>query len=86
MSKTEHVPLPKETPAFICAHCGAVALDANNICKVMGRGTKADWCESKGGHVPSFCQNKKNNNRWQCKKCGQVSVNPELLCDPEKLG
>jgi uncharacterized OB-fold protein len=36
-------------------------------------------------HPPSFCHNKVHNDRWQCQKCGQVSVNPELLCEPKKL-
>ncbi len=80
-----HMPLPKETPAFICANCGAVALDANNICKVMGKGKKADWCGSKTVRPPSYCHNNVHNDRWQCEKCGQVSVNPELLCEPKKL-
>lgn len=29
--KKKHVPLPEETHAFVCANCGAVALDQNNI-------------------------------------------------------
>lgn len=86
MSEKKHEPLPKETPAFICANCGAVALDANNICKVMGKGKKADWCGTAGGKPPTFCHNKVNINRWQCNNCGQVAVNPELLCEPKKLG
>jgi len=85
MSGKYHMPLPKETPAFICANCGAVALDAKNICKVMGKGKKVDWCGSKTVRPPSYCHNKAHNDRWQCGKCGQVSVNPELLCEPEKL-
>jgi len=44
MTDKKHVPLPKETKAFICANCGAVALDANKICKVQGTGKKVDWC------------------------------------------
>ncbi len=85
MSKKEHVPLPKNTRAFFCADCGAVALDAKNICKVMGQGTKAEWCGIKGSKPPSFCHNKTHNERWQCDNCGQISVNPELLCKPKKL-
>jgi len=85
MSEKKHVPVPKETPAFFCANCGAVALDSHNICKVQGRGKKADWCGSKSSKTPSFCHNKVHNDRWQCQKCGQVAVNPELLCEPEKI-
>ncbi|MBC8413847.1 MAG: hypothetical protein ISR96_06770 [Nitrospira sp.] len=85
MSKKKHIPLPKDTPAFICANCGAVALDSNNICRVQGKGRKYDWCGSKSLMPPSFCHNKKNNDRYQCKKCGQVAINPELLCEPEKM-
>ena len=40
--KKEHVPVPKETPAFFCANCGAVSLDSHSICKVQGKGTQAD--------------------------------------------
>ncbi len=85
MTEKKHVPLPKETKAFICANCGAVALDANNICKLQGTGTKADWCGTESLKAPSFCQNKVHNDRWQCKKCGQVAVNPQLLCEPEQI-
>ncbi len=56
-SEKYHMPLPKETPAFICANCGAVALDAKNICKVMGKGKKVDWCGSKTVRPPSYCHN-----------------------------
>ncbi|MBI4844185.1 MAG: hypothetical protein HY809_07695 [Nitrospirae bacterium] len=83
--KKVHVPLPKETPAFVCAHCGAVALDPNNICKVQGKVKKADWCGSRGVMPPSYCHNKANNLRYQCKNCGKVAINPELLCEPQQL-
>lgn len=85
MTEKKHVPLPKDTKAFICANCGAVALDANNICKVQGAGLKSDWCGIKGVKPPAGCQNHVHNERWQCRKCGQISVNPSLLCEPEKM-
>ncbi len=81
----KHIPLPNDTPAFICANCGAVALDQNSICKPQGRGKKADWCGSQSGQSPSFCRNKVNNVRYQCKNCGQVAINSEILCDPQRL-
>ena len=81
----KHLPLPKNTPAFFCANCGAVALDSRNICRPQGRGTKADWCGSESAKTPSFCQNKVNTTRYTCKKCGQTAINPGLLCEPEKM-
>ncbi|MBI4826245.1 MAG: hypothetical protein HY807_07465 [Nitrospirae bacterium] len=83
--KKVHVPLPKETRAFVCANCGAVALDQNNICKVQGMVKKADWCGSAGVAPPSYCHNKVHTDRYQCKKCGKVAINSELLCEPQKL-
>jgi len=80
-----HVPLPKSTPAFICANCGAVSLDQDGICNPQGRGKKMDWCGSKSGAAPTYCQNAKHTERYQCRNCGQVAVNPGLLCDPEKI-
>ena len=80
-----HVPLPKTTPAFICAGCGAVSLDQGGICKPQGRGTKMDWCGSASGAAPSFCRNSVHNERYQCSNCSQVAVNPGLLCEPEKI-
>jgi len=85
MTEKKHVPLPKETKAFICANCGAVALDANKICKVQGSGTKANWCGTETSKPPKDCYNKVHNDRWQCRKCGQIAVNPLLLCEPEKI-
>lgn len=85
MTEKKHVPVPKDTRAYICANCGAVALDSNKVCKVQGRGTKADWCGIKGSKPPESCHNRKNNDRWQCRNCGQISVDPELLCEPEKM-
>lgn len=85
MPEQKHVPLPKSTRAFFCANCGAVALNADSLCKVMGSGKKSDWCGTKGVKPPAFCHNKVHNDRWQCKNCGQISVNPELLCEPEKM-
>jgi len=88
MSSTKnesHIPVPKNTPAFFCADCGAVALDQNNICKAQGRGTKADWCGSQNAGTPLGCHNKVHNLRYRCNNCGQVAVNPELLCEPVKM-
>jgi len=80
-----HVPLPKDTPAYFCANCGAVSLDANNLCSVQGRLKKRDWCGLKGVKHPEYCEKKTHTSRWACQNCGQTSVNPELLCKPEKL-
>ena len=80
-----HVPLPRNTPAVICADCGAVALDPNSICRPQGRGTKADWCGTSSGAAPSFCRNRVNNTRYACKNCRQAAINPELLCAPEPM-
>jgi uncharacterized OB-fold protein len=85
MTSKKYIPLPKGTKAFICANCGAVSLDPHGICKIQGQGTKADWCGTKSPRPPSFCHNQKNNLRFRCLKCGQTSVNPELLCEPEEL-
>ena len=85
MTKNKAVTLPKITKAYTCANCGAVALDANNICKVEGRRTKSEWCGIKGSKPSKKCHNKVNNERWQCRNCGLTSVNSELLCEPEKL-
>ncbi len=85
MSSEKHVPLPKQTKAFICANCGAVSLDPTDICRLQGIGTKADWCGTKSLQPPGFCRNRKNNSRFTCKKCGHVAVNPGLLCEPEKM-
>jgi len=81
----KHVPLPKETKAYFCANCGAVALDPNNICDPQGRLKKIDWCGSKDLPPPKFCQNRVNNERYRCTNCGKVSVNAALLCEPEKM-
>ena len=85
MTEKKHIPVPKNTRAFFCANCGAVALDANNICKAQGKGMKSDWCGIKGFIPPKSCHKKVHNDRWQCRNCGQISVNPQLLCDPEKI-
>ena len=50
----KHIPLPKETKAFICANCGAVSLSPNDICKFQGKGMKADWCGTTNLKPPSF--------------------------------
>jgi ribosomal protein S27AE len=80
-----HYPASAETHAFTCARCGAVALDANNICKVLGIEKREDWCGSKGMAPPEDCYTKLYTDRWQCQKCGQTAVNSELLCEPEKM-
>jgi len=85
MQSKKHVPLPKETKAFICANCGAVSLSPDGICKVQGQATRADWCGTQSLFLPSFCHNRKHNLRFKCLKCGRVAVNPELLCEPEEM-
>ncbi len=80
-----HVPLPKSTHAFECAKCGAVSLDPNNLCKVMGKVTKGDWCGTKSIVSPKQCQNNVNTTRYVCNNCGRVSMNSELLCKPQKM-
>jgi predicted RNA-binding Zn-ribbon protein involved in translation (DUF1610 family) len=85
MQSKKHVPLPKETKAFICANCGAVSLSPDGICKVQGQATRADWCGTQSQFTASFCHNRKHNLRFKCIKCGRVAVNPELLCEPEEM-
>ena len=85
MNESNHIPLPKDTHAYICAQCGAVALDPENICEVQGTGTKADWCGGKGGMPPKYCHNRTHVERYQCRNCGQTAINARLLCEPEKL-
>jgi RNase P subunit RPR2 len=43
MTEKKHVPVPKDTRAYFCANCGAVALNANNICELRV------WVESRTG-------------------------------------
>ena len=31
MPEKKHVPVPKDTQAFICADCGAIALDSKDV-------------------------------------------------------
>ena len=78
-----HYPLPKNTHAFICANCGAVAMDAESLCLVQGRTTKAGWCGSPSIDMPPMCKKDKNTRRFRCKDCGRIALNPELLCKPE---
>ena len=85
MVKQKHIPLPKDTKAFVCANCGAVSLSPDGICELQGQTTKADWCGTKSHFTPSLCHNKKHNLRFKCNKCGRVAVNPELLCEPEEM-
>lgn len=82
---TKHVPLPKETPAFYCGNCGAVALDSHNICNPKGRLRKVDWCGSKDLPPPKFCRNRVNNERYKCNNCGKAAINAALLCELEKM-
>ena len=81
----KHVPMPKDTKAFFCGNCGAVSLDANNICNPQGKLRKQDWCGSKDLPPAKFCQNMVNNERYKCNNCGKASVNSALLCEPEKM-
>ena len=85
MTAKKHIPVPKNTPAFICADCGAVSLSSDGICKLQGKGPKADWCGSKSVNTPKLCQNSAHTIRYKCKNCGQVAVNAELLCEPELM-
>lgn len=82
---TQHVPLPKDTPAYFCGNCGAVSLDAHNICRPQGKGKKIDWCGSASEKPRHHCFNHVHNDRCICKKCGQVSVNSQLLCEPVQM-
>ncbi|MEW6429252.1 MAG: hypothetical protein AB1568_14590 [Thermodesulfobacteriota bacterium] len=82
---TTHVPLPLDTRAFYCGNCGAVALDAHNVCNPKGRMQKKDWCGSKDRLPATYCRNRVNNDRFQCEKCGKTAINAALLCEPRKL-
>jgi len=82
---TTHVPMPPETPAFFCGNCGAVALNAHNICNPQGKVRKKDWCGSEDKPPAKFCRNRVNNERYRCNKCGKTAINSALLCEPQKL-
>ena len=80
-----HIPLPRETHAFVCANCGAVSLRQDGICEVQGRMTRADWCGTKSLEPAKGCQNRVHNLRYACGKCGRVAVDAGLLCEPEQM-
>jgi len=84
-NRAKHIPVPKNTLAFICAHCGAVSLDPLGICQVQGKGTKADWCGTPTTSSPVKCINRINKLRFDCNTCGKLAVNPELLCQPKLI-
>ena len=85
MNELQHIPVPKDTHAHICAQCGAASLDPGNICKVQGAGTKMDWCGGQGSMPPKHCQNRLHVDRHHCRNCGQTAINAKLLCEPVKL-
>lgn len=80
-----HVPMPKETPAWSCGNCGAVALDPGNICNPAAKMKKIDWCGSTDLEPAKTCRNRVNNDRYKCGKCGKGAINSALLCEPEKM-
>jgi uncharacterized OB-fold protein len=80
-----HVPLPKDTPAFNCARCGVVSLNPRAICEIQGKVRKSDWCGSPSIKTEGTCKSLLNNIRYKCKKCGRISITPGLLCEPEKM-
>jgi predicted RNA-binding Zn-ribbon protein involved in translation (DUF1610 family) len=77
--------LPKNTKAFICANCGAVSLDSDKLCKIQGRGTKADWCGIPHLKTTFKCKNHTSHLRYKCANCNQVATDPQLLCNPVKI-
>ena len=80
-----NVTIPHNTKVFVCANCGALSLSPSNICQVQGMISKADFCGSESFQTPSGCRNKVNNLRFKCNRCNRVAVNPEILCQPEKM-
>ncbi len=81
----KHISLPLDTPAFLCAGCGAVALNPCSVCKVQGKVTRSDWCGTNSPTKISGCLNHLHHIRYYCLKCNRVAINPELLCNPEKM-
>jgi hypothetical protein len=77
--------LPLDTRVFVCATCGAVALNPNDICQVQGMAVKADWCGTKSDEPPRQCVNRIHTHRYYCNRCKRVSVNQEVLCEPVQL-
>jgi hypothetical protein len=51
----------------------------------MGKLTKGDWCGTKSHVSPRQCQNNVNTDRCVCNNCGRVSMNSELLCEPQRM-
>jgi predicted RNA-binding Zn-ribbon protein involved in translation (DUF1610 family) len=80
-----HVPLPPDIHAFMCARCGVVALSLNNVCEIQGRLKRGDWCGTESLDPASFCKSKVHNTRYKCQKCGRIAINPGLLCEPEQM-
>ena len=81
----KHIPLPRETHAFICALCGAVSLKPDGICQVQGRITRGDWCGTKSIEPAMGCRNRVHNVRFKCENCGRAAVDAGLLCEPRKM-
>ena len=78
-----NVNITANSTALICAKCNAVSFTSDGLCEVQGKVTKGDWCGLKHDYPPSLCKQHIHKNRYKCAKCGQVSINPELLCEPE---
>ena len=47
MSEKNHIPVPKSTPAYFCANCGAVALSADNVVRLWGLERKRTGAEQR---------------------------------------
>lgn len=85
MDLSRCIPVSDDTPAFVCARCGAVSLDIDRLCQPLGKGCRADWCGSPSLRPPQACQQHPDALRYIyiCGKCRKIAVNPELLCDPQ---
>ena len=80
-----NVTISPDTKVFVCANCGALALSPNDICKIQGMVSKADFCGCESLEMARGCKNQINNLRFRCNKCNRVAVNPEILCEPVKM-
>jgi hypothetical protein len=67
--------------AYICENCGVVADDASAVCNPVNEEYKKKSCSSAEEEI---CTEKIAEMKYSC-TCGNISANPQHLCNPTKL-
>lgn len=68
---------------YTCTTCGVVSTTKKHLCQPQEQ-TEKEHCGSTPTQSTNMCDTVNETAKFACSSCGRTTVDPELVCKPEK--